>query len=74
MKRRCTAVLLCLTMLLGLFPTAAQAADLVASGDCGPEGNEASVTWTLDSDGVLIISGSGDMADYEYRPFAVWCG
>lgn len=32
---------------------------VVASGSCGAEGNN--VTYTLDSDGTLIISGSGNM-------------
>ena len=35
-----------------------------ASGDCGAEGNENNVHWTLDSDGTMTISGSGAMADY----------
>lgn len=32
---------------------------MVASGDCGEK-----LTWTLDSNGTLTISGSGDMFDY----------
>ena len=32
-----------------------------SSGTCG-----ANLTWTLDSNGVLTISGTGDMDDYEY--------
>lgn len=39
----------------------ATAADVVASGKCGEN-----VTWTLDSDGVLTISGYGEMYDYNY--------
>ena len=39
-------------------------AKVVASGICGE-----SVTWTLDSDGVLTISGTGAMTDYEYSPW-----
>ena len=39
---------------------AANAADVVASGDCGDN-----VTWTLDSEGVLTVSGEGGMyTDY----------
>ncbi|MCC8082591.1 MAG: leucine-rich repeat domain-containing protein [Lachnospiraceae bacterium] len=34
-------------------------AEIVASGDCGDD-----ATWTLDEDGVLTISGTGEMEDY----------
>ncbi len=37
------------------------AAEIIESGNCGAEGNESSVTWSLDSDGTLTISGSGAM-------------
>ena len=43
----------------------AVAYEILASGNCGAQGNESSVTWSLDSDGTLTISGSGAMADYE---------
>ena len=49
---------------LGLGITVS-AAEIVANGTCGAEGNENSVTWSLDSDGTLTISGTGAMADYE---------
>ena len=42
----------------------AVAYEIVANGTCGAEGNENSVTWSLDSDGTLTISGSGAMWDY----------
>ena len=32
------------------------------------------LTWTLDSDGVLTISGAGAMDDWEYRDYAPWYG
>ena len=41
-----------------------------AGGNCGAEGNGSNVTWTLDSDGTLTISGTGAMADYT-DPYAV---
>ncbi|MBQ3139425.1 MAG: leucine-rich repeat protein [Ruminococcus sp.] len=40
----------------------ANAADIVASGECGLKGNN--VTWTLDSEGTLTISGEGKMKSY----------
>ncbi|MDD6273846.1 MAG: hypothetical protein PUA86_03995, partial [Clostridiaceae bacterium] len=43
------------------------AADVVASGTCGAEGDN--LTWTLDSDGTLTISGVGEMADYKDYDF-----
>lgn len=47
---------------IALVP-AAKAATIVDSGECGAEGDN--VTWTLDSDGLLTISGEGDMANYD---------
>ena len=41
------------------------AATIVDSGECGAEG--ANVTWTLDSDGLLTISGTGKMYDYSWN-------
>ncbi|MBR2041425.1 MAG: leucine-rich repeat protein [Oscillospiraceae bacterium] len=41
------------------------AADIVASGYCGGEGDGTNLTWTLTKDGVLTISGTGRMADYQ---------
>lgn len=42
-------------------------AELVASGQCGEE-----LTWTLTKDGVLTISGSGKMTDWQGNPSAPW--
>ena len=53
---------LALCLLFINLPVTARAADIVASGTCGANGDN--LTWTLDSDGVLIISGSGAMANY----------
>ena len=38
---------------------------IVDSGNCGKDGSN--VTWTLDSAGLLTISGTGEMADYESK-------
>lgn len=40
----------------------ANAADIVASGDCGAEGDN--VKWQLDSEGTLTISGTGAMKNW----------
>ena len=51
-----------------LFPRSVHAADEVASGTCGAEGDGSNLTWMLDSDGVLTIVGTGKMDDYIYGP------
>ena len=56
-----TAVLLLSAVPLGLVDTA-YAATVVGSGDCS--GYNSNVTWKLTSDGTLIISGTGKMANY----------
>ena len=44
---------------------------VVASGHCGAQGDN--LTWTLTSDSVLTISGSGNMMDYVFfSDFAPW--
>ena len=48
----------------------ADAATIVASGECGDDGDN--VTWTLDSDGLLTISGTGDMYDYSWDNASQW--
>ena len=60
--KRCIALVLSLLFLLALLPSGASAST-VASGTCGAQGSD--LTWTLDSDGVLTISGTGEMADYK---------
>ena len=59
---RCLSLALALVFLLALLPGMASAADVVASGECGAQGNN--LTWTLDGDGVLTISGLGNMIDF----------
>ncbi len=58
MKRKIVSVLLCVLLLASLLPVSAFA-DTTASGTCG-----ANLTWTLDSDGTLTISGTGAMKNY----------
>ena len=60
-KIRLLSALLALAMLLALLPTAAFAATEVTHGTCGASGSN--VTWKLDSDGTLTISGNGEIRD-----------
>ena len=57
--KRFLGTLLCLCMLLTLLPVNALAAETVSSGSCG-----SNLTWELDSDGTLTISGTGEMNFY----------
>ena len=62
MKKRIFSFVLAVLMIASLLPATALAADIVDSGTCGAKGSN--LTWTLDSEGVLTISGSGDMHGY----------
>ena len=64
MRKRLLSFVLAALMIASLLPATALAADIVDSGTCGAEGDGSNLTWTLDSEGVLTISGSGDMYDY----------
>lgn len=62
MKKFLTALCVLALALICVFtlPTRAEAAKVIESGKCGDN-----LTWTLDSEGTLTISGTGDM--YNYR-------
>ena len=64
MKKRIFSFVLAVLMIASLLPAAALAADVVASGTCGAEGDGSNLTWTLDSDGLLTIRGTGAMENY----------
>ena len=52
------------------FPKGTQATTEIASGSCGDN-----VTWTLDDEGTLIISGTGNIYnDADYYPWPPWYG
>ena len=73
--KKVTAGMLALALVAGAAPAnvggfltggtaiAANAATVSSSGNCGTTGHESEVRWTLDSDGVLTITGTGAMAD-----------
>lgn len=47
-------------------------ASVVDSGNCGTEGHESEVTWSLDSDGVFTVSGTGPMNIYTPSDECPW--
>ena len=62
--RKLISLLLSIFMLASVLPAGvsiSSAAEIVDSGMCGNN-----VSWTLDSDGLLTISGTGAMLDYDY--------
>ncbi len=61
-------LLLCVTG-LSLNAAAGTWPYVLDSGYCGGEGDGTSLTWKLESDGTLTVSGEGPMADYTYSPF-----
>ena len=74
MKKRLLSFVLAVLMIASLLPATALAADIVASGTCGAEGDGSNLTWTLNSDGVLKIEGSGKMEDYMSGEYDTpWC-
>ena len=46
--------------------------DILASGNCGAEGDGSNVTWVLTTDGTLILSGTGAVAAYDSRKDTPW--
>jgi hypothetical protein len=43
-----------------------EAAEIIDRGYCGGEGDGTNLTWTLDSDGVLVVEGQGKMKDWTW--------
>ena len=67
--KRCLSFLLAVAMVIAcapVIPLEVNAAT-VASGDCSDN-----LTWTLDEDGVMTISGTGAMDDYATASSAPW--
>lgn len=71
MKKRVLSLMLVLLMTLTLIPLESLAEAAAAPGTCGSKGDN--LTWALDEEnGVLKISGQGDMADYSEEAPAPW--
>lgn len=54
---------------LAVFASAEGEVTTVASGYCGGEGDGTNVSWTLDSDGTLTISGEGAMSSSGWKEY-----
>ena len=68
MKRRLTWIAVMAVLLATLLCLTAGASEEGAtSGTCGDN-----LTWTLDENGLLTISGTGEMADYTWTERAPW--
>ena len=65
--------ILFLLLIMGIFafPQAVSATDIIGTGSCGAS-SEDNLTWSLDSDGVLTISGQGDMQAYSWYNGTPW--
>ncbi len=61
-RKRLLSLALALCMVLTMLPGVAWAADTPTSGTCGADGDN--ITWTLQSDGTLLLQGSGKTEDY----------
>ena len=72
MKKRIISLLLALVLAATLLPVQAWGATVVDSGYCGGEVGGKNLTWTLDSDGVLTISGEGKMMNYSSSNNSPW--
>ena len=64
--KRILLLSLILAALVACFALHASAATVVDSGYCGDEGDGTNLSWTLDSEGTLTISGTSKMADYTW--------
>ena len=72
MKKRIVSLLMALVLAATLLPVQVWGATVVDSGYCGGEGDGKNLTWTLDSDGVLTISGKGKMKNYSSNNRSPW--
>ncbi len=67
--KRILSLVICIALIMSVLPLTTFAVDIVESGQCGDN-----LTWELDSEGTLTISGTGDMHDYSDTPdnFTPW--
>lgn len=76
--KKVSIILVMLCVLCFSLSSRASALEILESGYCGGEGDGTNLSYTLDSDGKLTISGTGRMADWEYSsssyPHSPWYG
>lgn len=60
---RIVFLMICFVMCMCLIPPAFADEEIIASGICGD-----SITWNLNSNGILSINGTGEMTNYGYPP------
>lgn len=70
MKKRIVSLLMALVLCVGLLPAVSLGAEIVSRGNCGA--NWDNVTYTLDSDGLMTISGSGAIRAYTMQATTVF--
>ncbi len=73
MKKKLLGMLFVLELLL-VLPSVVSLAATANGNLCGATGNENGVTWALDDEGTLTISGTGAMADYDAASSVPWNG
>ena len=64
MKKKTLGLILALLMVFSLLPASAFAANVVQSGTCGEN-----LTWTFDDEGVLTITGTGEMTGAPWESY-----
>ncbi len=69
-SRKGLLLIAAVTLLIVLCFSSTAFADDIDSGTCGVDGDN--LTWVLSSDGVLTISGTGDMLDYTEEVGSPW--
>ena len=67
MKKRLYSLLLCFTMVVALLPQTALFVSAADDNVCGEN-----LTWALENDETLIISGTGAMTDYDSAEAVPW--
>lgn len=70
MKKQLMALLLAVLMMMQMIPVNVQASE-VAGGVCGADG-AGNVVWAVDGNGVLVITGTGAMAEYGSEEEQPW--